>query len=350
MLPIYIWSSGSIQVSHAILIVSGLFVLLYADLRLTLPEILMAALAGWVFSREAVAAIEGGNITVLIFPVYITFNFILLVAVMGLIFFGYDLSLYSYERAVGTFNNPNQLGYFAVCLFSITSLLYLSGYLQPIVLICIAFVSLALAILSLSKAAMISVFLPFVALGFVLARPKKKKGLVGPAVALGVAALGYFLISAGPLGDTVFVQRLSALGTHSDDSLAGRGYTIILEASALEVLFGLGAEETSRIYSEGKDVHKMHEVHSTVFSFFVTYGIVGGLLFLSIMLLWVAKVFRGSGLIGLVCITGPPLAYGLTHNGSRFTLFWMLVALSFALAKAAKTVPAFAARRATLAI
>jgi hypothetical protein len=361
LLPVYLWSSGGVQVSHVILIAGGLFVLAHSDLRLSVPEVLMAALALTVFVREAVASIDSEYTKVLIFPVYVAFNFLLFMALLrwfryrnavtsfglglaaaaavagiGLLYLGYDVSLYSYERAVGTFNNPNQLGYFAVCLFSVASLLYLCGYFKPVMLIALVTASFIFAVLSLSKAAMISVFLPFIAIGFVLARAKKMS-LMGPVIAFAIVFAGYYLTMSGALDDIIFAQRLSALGEDSDDSFVGRGYAVIKEAGPIEILIGFGAEETSRIYGEGKDVHKMHEIHSTIFSFFVTYGILGGTLFLLIMLLWGRTVFRGFGLLGLICVVGPPLAYGLAHNGSRFTLFWILVALSFTIKEAAGT-------------
>jgi hypothetical protein len=361
MLPVYLWSSGGVQVSHVILISGGLFVLVHSDLRLSLPEVLMAALALTVFVREAVATIDGEYIKVLIFPVYVAFNFLLFmgllrwfkypnavrsfalgvtaaaaVAGIGLVYLGYDVSLFTYERAVGTFNNPNQLGYFAVCLFSVTSLLYFCGYFRPVLLVALVSASFIFAVLSLSKAAMISIFLPLIAIGFVFARAKKMS-LMGPLIALAMVFAGYYLTTSGALDDIIFAQRLSTLGDDSDDSFVGRGYAVIKEAGPGEILVGFGAEETSRIYGEGQDVQKMHEIHSTIFSFFVTYGILGGTLFSLIMLLWARTVFRGFGLLGLICVVGPPLAYGLAHNGSRFTLFWMLVALSFTIKEAAGT-------------
>ena len=361
MLPVYLWSSGGVQVSHVILISGGLFVLVQSDLRLSLPEVLMAALTLTVFGREAVATIDGEYLKVLIFPLYVAFNFLLFMALLrwfrypnavksfalgvtaaaaiagiGLVYLGYDVSLYTYERVVGTFNNPNQLGYFAVCLFSVASLLYFCGYFRPVMLVALVSASFLFAVLSLSKAAMISVFFPLIAIGFVLARTRKLS-LLGPLIALAMVFAGYHLTTSGALDDIIFAQRLSTLGDDSDDSFVGRGYAVIKEAGPGEILVGFGAEETSRIYGEGKDVHKMHEIHSTIFSFFVTYGVLGGTLFLLIMLLWARTVFRGFGLLGLICVVGPPLAYGLAHNGSRFTLFWMLVALSFTIKEAAGT-------------
>jgi len=356
MLPVYIWSSGGVQVSHAILTLGGLFVLLRANLRFSTAEILLAALAATVFVRELVSAIGGANLRVLVFPLYVSFNFVLfaslirwfrfpnairyfsigiiaatVIAVMGVVFLGYA-SVYSLERAVGTFNNPNQLGYFAVCLFSISTLLYLNGRMRIAVLAGLVVSSLILAIMSLSKASMVSVFVPSLAIGFVLVR-NKSLSFVGPLIAMVMIVGAYHVITSNVIENMTFVQRLSVLGSAPDDSLEGRGYTVILGASPRELLVGFGAEETSRIYGDGKDVHKMHEIHSTVFSFFVTYGLIGGLLFSLFMLLWAQRVFLFSGVIGLICIVGPPTAYGLSHNGSRFTMFWMLIAVSFAIGK-----------------
>ena len=357
MLPVYLWSSGGVQISHAVFIVGSMVVLSGADLRLSTPEVILALLAGFVFVRESVAVILGGNVAVMLFPLYLVFNLVMFVslnrwlqhrnaldslvrgmivatgiAFFGVLVLGYGADLYSYERAIGTFNNPNQLGYFSVCLYSLAALLFLTRRIHFLVFGGLAAASLVLAILSLSKAAMVSVLAPFVLIGFAVA---KRAGLrfLGPMVSVLLVFCAFYVVSSGVIDDMIFVQRLSNLGGDPDDSLRARGYTVIFEANTIELLLGLGAERTSDIYSDGLSTDKFHEIHSTIFSFVITYGFVGGALFLALMFLWVREIFHRLGAVGVICIAGPPLAYGLTHNGSRFTLFWILVALSFVIWK-----------------
>src|SRR5690606_1287440 len=64
-----------------------------------------------------------------------------------------------YGRAVGTFNNPNQLGYFSVCILSLAYLLYRDEYLSYFAAFVVFVIAIFLSITSLSKAAMIANFI-----------------------------------------------------------------------------------------------------------------------------------------------------------------------------------------------
>ena len=56
---------------------------------------------------------------------------------------------------------------------------------------------------------------------------------------------------------------------------------------------------------------------------------VGGLLFLAFHIDWVKRMLRTDSALAVVVVAVPPLMYGLTHNGSRFTIYWLLLALCF---------------------
>ena len=75
-----------------------------------------------------------------------------------------------------------------------------------------------------------------------------------------------------------------------------------------------------------------HEVHSTLGAVLNTYGIIGFTLFGSVIVIWAKRLWKAYGLIGFVCLFVPTMLYGLTHNGTRFTFFWVLFAASIGMA------------------
>jgi hypothetical protein len=126
-------------------------------------------------------------------------------------------------------------------------------------------------------------------------------------------------------GQLLFVERLQAIGSDSDDSFAARGYSVLIEnaRTAYDVLFGFGAN--------GVKVLHGNEVHSTYIAFFAVYGLVGGSLYLAFILSWLWELFRVVSFSRLIAIAGPPLFYGIAHNGTRFSIFYAMIALSLAL-------------------
>jgi hypothetical protein len=106
--------------------------------------------------------------------------------------------------------------------------------------------------------------------------------------------------------------------SESDSSLESRGYFILLEGNAFNALFGMGGAEVERVLG--------HEVHSTLASVASIFGFVGLRLFVGVLSIWASRIYRHFGFIGLVCIVGAPMLYGITHNGTRFVVFWVLFA------------------------
>ena len=71
-----------------------------------------------------------------------------------------------------------------------------------------------------------------------------------------------------------------------------------------------------------------YEIHSTFAMILTAYGIIGFLIFSLLILVWILDIKRSYGLRGAICICAPALLYGLTHNGIRFSMFWVLFAIS----------------------
>jgi hypothetical protein len=227
------------------------------------------------------------------------------------------------ERSTGAFNNPNQLGYFSACLLSLSYLLYRYGEIRFLTALALFAASVFLAVVSLSKAAMIANFLVLV---FTL---RRQGGAQGTAVWIGlvIVVLGgaIFLFFNGYLDNFQFYDRIANMGSESDSSLEERGYFAFRDATTAQLIFGMGSPEVFRIVG--------HEVHSTFASILNYYGIVGFGLFTSIFVIWSRALYRAYGLAGAIALQGPAILYGITHNGTRFSIFWLLFSASLALAK-----------------
>jgi len=110
-------------------------------------------------------------------------------------------------------------------------------------------------------------------------------------------------------------KRLESIGMDNDDSLEGRGYNRIFDYPEYWI-FGAGEGEYTRF--EGFQL----EMHSTLGNIQASYGLIGLCLFLCFLFLTIRKDLSGSWYIILFIMT-----YGLTHNGIRNSLFWILIAL-----------------------
>src|SRR5690606_16019704 len=188
--------------------------------------------------------------------IYAIFSSII-VAILPILFQGVNFSVSSGgTRIVGTFNNPNQLGYYSICAFSILTCLFYFKKISIIPYFIFNSLVVLLCIFSLSKAAMVAMALAIVIFCLDYIRFHPKKLIFAFTLFL---ILSYSFISSIDVSDLTFVNRISNIGSDNDDSLEGRGYNAIFEASGFELIFGLGIEKVT--YFVG------HEVHSTFMSF-----------------------------------------------------------------------------------
>ena len=357
LLPVYVFASGSMQPAHIILAAfSGLALLNHGVIK-SAWGLLFLTVSSYSLVIESFYILVGGNVRFILNSAFLFYNLLIVcaifqhvkyngieaivagvtnAAVLALITVslgGVDfVQLGESGRSTGSFNNPNQLGFFSVCLLSLSYLFYRNasiGYVQAAFFFLL---SSFLSIVSLSKAAVISNFLVIffvfrpVNLGY---RDNKRSILRSVVFHMGLVLLmaGIFLllfaIKAFAFEELLIVDRLVNMSQEQDSSFEARGYMTILNGNDGEILFGLGAETVRNLLG--------HEVHSTLGSALNEYGLVGFCLFASLLAIWGRSVWKVYGFVGLLCIVGPSMLYGLTHNGIRFTIFWILFASSMAL-------------------
>ena len=216
-------------------------------------------------------------------------------------------------RESGLFDSPNQLGYFAGLGASVIVIgqRRLGISLQHATIgLCAA---LYLSLLSSSKAAL---------------------GAVGILAVLGLfhrprTIIVATLVFAALLQWSEHVQSAlhGAVDRIRNDETLGffeeRGYDRIVNNPEY-LLFGAGEGAMRRF----KDTTLIgtHEIHSSGGTLFFCYGIVGVLLFVVFLL----RVVEGMRLRFALLLL-PALAYGITHQGLRFTFLWVLIAMMISL-------------------
>lgn len=224
-------------------------------------------------------------------------------------------------RLVGTFNNPNQITYWALISFCLLVILKYGKKLETLDTILIAV--LGFIILSaLSKAGIVVYFFFCIALLFSTMLNSAQKMFISLLLlALMLFALLNFDQVAQRLHNVqVFseaLSRVSDIGGQTDDSLSGRGYDRIVEHP--EYIF-LGAGEGGYKRFGGITI-KGHELHSGPGTILFSYGLAGTLLFC----LFLYAVFKRLPPMMWILLVGL-MMYGMTHQNFRNTYFWVFMA------------------------
>lgn len=202
------------------------------------------------------------------------------------------------------FNNPNQLGYWALLSALIFCILSRSVRVPILYQLAIFIIAFYLIALSNSKAATGSL-----ALLFLIHFSKKWWHLV-----LGIA---FGLVLFLSIQDTQLIENLILRLTSGerDNTILARGYMRIAQYPQY-LFFGAGEGGAQRFPGA------VLEIHSTLGTVVFSYGLFGSILFGN--LIW--KLYRGSGFANFLYLA-PAFVYGLTHQGLRFTHFWILLAV-----------------------
>jgi len=211
-------------------------------------------------------------------------------------------------RGAGFFNNPNQLGFFALVSASIIALGKREigfGTLKASfgLIMCIY-----LALMSGSRAAVVGIGLLF-ALTMIV---NPKRIAVASLVIVALMTIG------GPVAEVIdgAEQRLSNDRYPQYSFFEERGYDRIL-ANQEYWLLGAGEGGTQRFADTTRIGNA--EIHSSAGTIFFCYGVVGVVLFVSFLF----RVLQGAPIRTMI-ILAPTLSYTLAHQGLRSTSVWIL--------------------------
>jgi len=221
------------------------------------------------------------------------------------------------ERGSLFFNNPNQLGYYCICSLCIILILERKVKISRI-WIYVGFVLCSyLAMVSVSKSALGSLVILF----FIYLSANK---LLSIKTILTIIVIG-IAIPVTLLTTDFGAEFIEKLNSRIEDATKPadvteweyRGYDRIANHPGYLVLgAGEGAYNRFDTYIEN------HEIHSSIGTIAFCYGIPGTVLFF-LFLFSLIKNMPWAYFAYLV----PVFAYGITHMGLRFTIFWVALSM-----------------------
>lgn len=248
-------------------------------------------------------------------------------------------------RATLSFNNPNQLGYFSVILFSYViiflnnkdklNILSTKSFWVSVILISLA--AHFFVFLSLSRGAFFSILLLDIC--FLKTMIKNKYSFM---VAMLMMILGAIIIFSNlPYIEGRMKARGESRSFNLEKSIAQsyeRVSSQLMFSNSWQIFWGRG--DGRIIIGEGQFLIKpkndpIHfEVHNIFGNVLRSYGIIGLFLFG----FWIGKFIWESRFVpGAIWVWAALLCYNMTHNGIRFRSFWILLAFILALTTHLKT-------------
>lgn len=340
---IYLWDDGLPQPGDLVIGVLAIVIVKPRLARVFMKqEIALAALVIWITLVNITWYLVLNNPQFLIFTSYYYFNLLILLTT----FTAYHTNKEGFERwlprfiyasvifqtgyvivqgaarANGTFLNANQLAYWSITV--ITLLLVIRRNKIVVTDLFIILAGLYCAIASVSRAGLGGLAILLVIWSwFALKTPLKR--LVG-----GLAAV---LLVLGAMAGGLSSQLDNFTGVEKyEQRQAKKARTSLSEERNLDRLVdyyaytALGAGEGAYGRFEDNPQYAL-EIHSTVATMLFSYGLLG----LGAFLALVISLFMRLPL-SIAIYQIPSLIYGLTHNGIRFSFFWVVIGLMMAIA------------------
>lgn len=358
--PFYLWRSGMPQIAELFLVLFIIIALFRINISSTngIPHHMFSLYSilfmGYVVFVNCIWFIlVGYEISLIINSLFYIFNIVAMLTVLyvfydnpsGLLNVIYKSIVFSvlfqtvlYFMVGGTsvretifFNNPNQLAYYSlICLgFLFIVERHIKVKTVPFVLAIIGSVFL---ILTTASQAAIASFI-FMYICYVITTKGKTWVRAINWSLIFTGGIFLYLISAGSawfynkidIIDTI-IWRFQKANVSGEGFLIERAYDRILNHPEYWIL-GAGEGAYDRFNSVAS-----YEIHSTLGNIFFSYGIIGLILFMAILVF----AFRKTKWIYSYPIIGL-LIYGLTHNGIRNSLFWIMLTLLIVVSNIKKT-------------
>lgn len=226
---------------------------------------------------------------------------------------------YTGGRMTGSFNNPNQLGYYALLTTSILIVLSNRLKIKPFWFLITYFSNTLLILASLSSTTIISFIILTIFFTFFKMKNKnlKRKFVLFLLIILIVIFIMY--TQTNFFEKSLMMEGLQIRSRTLENKTSGiiteRGYNRISEYPEYWIF---GAGEGAYFKKFGINM----EFHSILGNIQVSYGIIGLILFLRLLYISIKKN-NFNELYILISV----LIYGITHNGIRNSLLWILLSI-----------------------
>lgn len=258
-----------------------------------------------------------------------TILYFVVMACLSPIIFGFNNFNFSGRNTL-SFNNPNQLGYYAVGIITF-ALIYLSLYKSAkiklnnrnlLLILIIAVASNFFSYLSASRASILSIIVGNVTIAYLILSSinlKKRIFIIIMSFFIVINATGFFWISGRNFDETKIYEgtfsRLKTKKLFDIDDFNKRTIGFFAFDDVVVAMIGNGGK-----ISENVDF----EVHNTVLNILKIYGFIGiFLLFTGVIIyLFILK----PNFLSILCLT-PLIIYNMAHYGFRFRIFWLCLAL-----------------------
>lgn len=214
------------------------------------------------------------------------------------------------SRPLGTFNSPNQLGYFSLIVAVSCSLVLVKRVPGRLRAVSYATIPSALFLIVVSGTRAAVVGLALLGLCFALRAGVRPALLIPLAISLAILAT--------PAADIAHEVMNRPSGTE-DDGAGARGYDRLVNYPQWPISIGAGEGD----YGRHKSDTGTHEIHSGLATIAFSYGLPGTTLFARFV--WpFGKRALENGNVFLLALVG----YNLFHQGLRFRGLWVLLGLA----------------------
>lgn len=253
-------------------------------------------------------------------------NLCLVAALVALGAYFFTLSsgyLLSFRRHSGSFNNPNQMAYFGlliVCLSTISA--WAGNRWNAKALVTVAASSL-IAVFSYSLSAVIAIVISLTGIIYQVLLSNQVK--LSTKYCLITVLLFFYLglpvalTSNNPKINAIvhnWSVRSERADSKTENIMQERAYQRIIDYPDY-LLIGAGEGGRDRFESVWRG--RSQEIHSNFGTILFSYGVVGFFLFC----LYFKRTMTGAP-VGIWIIVMGPMVYGITHQGLRQPLFWLL--------------------------
>jgi hypothetical protein len=350
----YVWSSGLPQPGDFLLLISIAAALLWSWSQIPdepLLYFILGLLLAWITAVNLIWFLTLGDYTFVRKTTFYYFNIIVILFVVVIGFHNYQelrrfvrwscilaigiqllyvqlMSGWMSGRDTGTFNNPNQLAYWALLILACLAVAKDRDPLGfPDILAMLA--AIYFPLLAASRAGVVSVALIIMIIAATRRWHLSTAAMGGAVVALGLLVEITMGGVAGRVSSIESISSSASMLAHRIEntekeglhSLLRRGYDRIITYPEYLVL-GAGEGGFERTSASGK------EIHSSLGTLLFSYGVVGTGLFATTLLV----VFRNAPLRNWLYMA-PILIFGVTHQGLRFSEFWIFLGLVYAQAR-----------------